>query len=106
MVIMELVGGVPTVTGGPVTSFDRYKVSAHLETDQCGPGIFQGSPVWCRDSELGVLKNWYTGKNVSTEVANKRKEKTLLVEHFAKLAIEGGVEEEVIEYLQKYIDTK
>jgi hypothetical protein len=106
MVIMELIDGVPTVTGGPVTSFDRYKVSEHLGTGLCGPGVFQGSPVWCRDSEMGVIKNWYTGKDITVKVEKKRKEKTDLVEHLGNLVIQAKVAEEVIELLQNYIDTR
>jgi hypothetical protein len=59
---MELVDGAPRATGGPVTSFDRRKVEDHLGTSKCGPVIFQGSSVWARDAEAGVIKNWYPGK--------------------------------------------
>jgi len=73
MIIMELVGGVPTASGGPVSSFDRRKVESHLGTNKCGPVIYQGSPVWARDSEMGVIKNWYTGKDVKC-AANSREQ--------------------------------
>ena len=64
MIIMELVNGIPSPTGGPVTSFDRYKVSAHLsvQPDECGVINYQGSPVWCRDVEAKVIGDWYSGK--------------------------------------------
>lgn len=102
MVIIELKNGKPEVTGGPVTSFDRYKVSEYLGVDRDGCCIvnFQGAPSWCRCSELEEIQKWYPGKIKDARV----RDKTLtLAKVFADEILEKGIEREVVELLVPHL---
>ena len=63
MMIMEIVDGVPTATASS-HSFGRYAVSSHLgcEPQECSITLFQGAPIWCRDSEVDEIMAYFPGK--------------------------------------------